>query len=74
MSEWIPANPEINQGKRYEEAFAANQDLSVRGRQVRRVVIPPPLEDEQIPVAPPAQRRKFVDPNARGGRPTRRND
>jgi hypothetical protein len=71
MSEWIPACPPINR-KGQHNARMANEDLSVRDRQVRHVVIPPPLEDEQIPVAPPAQRRQFVDPNARGGRPVRR--
>jgi hypothetical protein len=55
----IPANPEVNRGKKYQEVVAANQDLSVRGRATQRVVVPAPPMDEQVPVLPPAQRRNF---------------
>lgn len=67
----IPANPVIH-SQGINDARMANQDLSLRGRQVRRVVIPPPPVDIEVPVAPPVQRRQFTDPNARGGRPVRR--
>jgi hypothetical protein len=71
MSEWIPANPPINT-KGQHAAEMANKEMNVRDRQVRHVFIPAPLEDEQVPVKPPAKRRSFVDPNAIGGRSIRR--
>jgi hypothetical protein len=67
----IPANPVINT-KGQHDAQVANQDLSVRGREVRRVVIPRAPVDIEVPVAPPAARRHFDNPNAIGGRPLRR--
>jgi hypothetical protein len=74
MSEWtglIPANPEIN-SKALHDHEVANMDLSVRDRQAaRRVFIPPDEPDEQVEV-PKVQRRHFVDPNAIGGRPLRK--
>jgi hypothetical protein len=73
--EIIPANPPIcGDSKKYREALAANTTTSVRDRSGASVVIPPPPVDQKVEVPPPAQRRRFVDPNARGGRPTRRND
>ena len=51
----------------------ANMDLSVRDRQAaRRVFVPVDDEPEQIEVPKPTQRRHFVDPNAIGGRPLRK--
>jgi hypothetical protein len=67
----IPANPVINTNGQ-NNARMANQDLSVRDRAKVRVVIPRAPVDIEVPVAPPAARRHFVDPNARGGRPVRR--
>jgi hypothetical protein len=73
VSEWIPANPEIN-SKALHDREMANQELSVRDRQVKPVFIPAPLEDEQVPVPLPTKRRHFEDPNAVGGARTRRTD
>jgi hypothetical protein len=70
MSEWIPINPPINTKGQHDREMA-NQATSVRDRQVRRVVIP--ADEPDVEVKPvPVQRRHFVDPNAIGGRPLRK--
>lgn len=56
---FIPANPSLVRGKKYQETLAANSNLSVRDRAIAPVEIPPPPVAEQVPVAPPAQRRNF---------------
>jgi len=75
--EIIPANPVVAGygGQQYREAVAANQNLSLRDKQVRKIVIPPPPRDTKVEVTPPAQRRNFGSgPAAFAQRPTRRTD
>jgi hypothetical protein len=74
LIEYIPANPPLVRGRKYQEAVAANTTTSVRDRSGAPVVIPPPPVDQKVEVPPPAQRRNFVNPTAVGGRPTRRAD
>jgi succinyl-CoA synthetase beta subunit len=69
--EWIPINPLVNT-KRMNDLRIANSTMSVRDHATTRVVIPPPPVDERVEVSKPAARRQFLDPNARGGRPVRR--
>ena len=74
MSEWLPINPPVNT-KAIHDREIMNQELSVRDRQAARRVFIPAVEEEEVEVKPaPFKRRHFVDPNAIGGRPTRRID
>jgi hypothetical protein len=59
---YIPANPSLVRGKKYQEVVAANSGLSVRDRAGSPVVIPPPAVAERVEVPPPAQRRNFGPP------------
>ena len=74
--EVIPACPPIGgfNSPRYREAVAANQDLSVRGQQVTKVVIPPPPVAIKVEPPPPAQRRNFGQAPFANTNTTRRKD
>jgi hypothetical protein len=74
--EWIPANPPTRGStKGLHDAEVANSFSSVRDRAKIVYPIPPPIEDERIPVQAPAQRRNFGSgPAAFAQRPTRRQD
>lgn len=76
MSEWIPANPPLRGStKALNDAEMANSFSSVRDRAKIMYTIPAPIEDEQVPVTPPAQRRNFGSgPAAFAQRTTRRTD
>lgn len=47
---FIPANPSLVRGKKYQETLAANSNLSVRDRAIAPVEIPPPAVAEQVTI------------------------
>jgi hypothetical protein len=72
---FIPANPSLIRGKKYQEALAANSNLNLRDRAGGApVVIPPPPVAERVEVPPPAQRRNFGPAPFANTSTTRRKD